>query len=256
MENTGGKFEDKTEGLGLTGFRSWWWSIAEGDFDGDSDPDYLIGNLGKNTKFKASKEKPFMVFQNDFDKNGTNDIVLANFYGDKKVPVRGRECTSEQMPFVAEKFPTFEGFAKATVNDIYPEETMASALKYEIHSFKSVFLRNDGGGFTKTPLPMEAQFFPIRDILILDVNQDGHQDALLTGNLYGAEVETMRYDAGIGLCLIGDGQGGFQPLNVGESGFFNPYDGRSLAAFHENGKWMVLTGNNQGPLQVFELAGN
>ena len=47
----------------------------------------------KSFKFKASKEHPFKVYANDFDDNGTNDVVLSKFYKDDYVPMRGKECT-------------------------------------------------------------------------------------------------------------------------------------------------------------------
>ena len=43
-------------------------------------------------------------------------------------------------------------------------------------------------------------------MLIEDFNQDGNLDILVAGNLYTAEVETPRNDAGIGLVLLGDGK--------------------------------------------------
>ena len=250
FKNNDNRFENVSDELGLENSSGWWWSIEEGDFDNDGDMDYVVGNLGKNTKFKASKEKPFMVYGNDFDENGSNDIVLANYYGDKVVPVRGRQCSSEQMPFVAEKFPTFEGFAKATVETIYPEEGLESAVKYEVKSFKSVFLRNDNGHFEKIPLPIEAQTAPLQDIAVLDFDNDGNLDILGVGNLYGAEVETMRYDAGIGICLLGDGKGGFKPLNVLQSGFFAFEDARSISIL-KGDRTTILVGNNNSGMQAF-----
>ena len=249
--NTAGHFEEKSKELGLEYTGGWWNSIEEGDFDQDGDPDYILGNLGKNKKFKASKEKPFMVYQKDFDQNGSNDVVLASFSGDKAVPVRGRECSSEQMPFIAEKFPTYEGFASASLDQIYTPDALEEANHLEVHSFKTILLQNNDSVLVKKTLPIQAQFAPVKDIAIDDINQDGHLDALLVGNHYGAEVETVRYDAGIGTCLLGDGKGNFQALGVQESGFFANHDARSICLLKgENSH--ILVGNNRGPLQLFQ----
>jgi hypothetical protein len=253
LNNENGRFSEKSADLGLSYTEGWWWSIEQGDFDGDGDPDYIVGNLGRNKKFKASKEKPFMVYQKDFDENGSNDVVLASFSGDKPVPVRGRECSSEQMPFIAEKFPTYQEFASASLDQIYTAEALENANQREVHTFKSAFLRNDGTTFTKTELPVEAQFAPVKDIAVLDVNNDGNLDALLVGNHYGAEVETIRYDAGIGVCLLGDGKGSFAPAPVKESGFFTRHDARSICRMEGKGAPLLVVGNNQGPLQVFRI---
>lgn len=250
LNNDNGTFRNHTEQAGMAQTGGWWWSIAEGDFDGDGDMDYMAGNLGKNAKFKASAEKPFLVYQSDFDKDGTNDVVLAGYYKGKQVPVRGRECSSQQMPFIAEKYPTFEGFANASLEDIYSQQALKQANKREVHNFYSALFLNQGNGqLEKHKLPVQAQFAPVQDIQVRDINQDGLLDAILVGNLYGAEVETVRYDAGTGLCLLGDGQGHFRPVTVQESGLYAPYDARRLALL--NGK--VLVANNDAGLQLFDL---
>ena len=252
FQNTNNTFTNQSDALGLNNSRAWWWSIAQGDFDKDGDMDYLVGNLGKNTKFKASAEKPFMIYGNDFDKNGTNDVVLANYSGDKVVPLRGRQCSSEQMPFIADKFPTFEGFASASLENILSTEAMEESINYEITSFASIMLKNENGRFKIIELPAMAQVAPLRDFVVTDVNKDGHLDALAVGNMHPAEVETIRYDAGVGVYLQGDGKGGFMPISTKESGFFAPLDARSLTLIKGKGT-RVLVGNNSEVMQVFEM---
>jgi hypothetical protein len=251
FNNDAGTFTDQTDKLGLADSKAWWWSIAAGDFDEDGDLDYLVGNLGRNTKYKASKEKPLLIYGNDFDHNGTNDIVLAGYSGDDIVPMRGRECSSEQMPFIADKFPTFEGFATSGLEEILPENELQDAVKKQVYSFESILLKNEGGHFKKIALPARAQVAPLRDFAVLDINGDGHLDVLGTGNMYGAEVETSRYDAGIGVTLIGDGKGGVHALGPLESGWFTPHDARSIAVLKAGGQTRLLVGNNNDRLQVF-----
>lgn len=251
LRNDGGHFTETTEDLGLGNSTAWWWSITAGDFDGDGDPDFLVGNLGRNTKYKASMEKPFYVYGNDFDQNGINDVVLASYSGDKIVPVRGRECSSEQMPFIADKFPTYEGFASAALDEILPEKELNGAIKYEIRSLASVLLRNDGDSFKLIELPDLAQVAPLRDFLVMDINEDGNLDALGTGNMYGTEVETSRYDAGVGVMLIGDGMGGFRTLSPRESGWFTPFDARSLERIKTSRGEIIAVGNNREQIQLF-----
>ncbi|WP_020571406.1 VCBS repeat-containing protein [Neolewinella persica] len=249
--NEAGTFTDQTDRLGLADSKAWWWSIAAGDFDEDGDQDYLVGNLGRNTKYKASREKPLMVYGNDFDENGTNDVVLASYSGDQIVPVRGRECSSEQMPFIAEKFPSYEGFATSGLEGILPENTLEKAVKEQVYSFESILLKNEGDRFERIALPARAQTAPLRDFMVFDLDGDGHLDVLGTGNMYGAEVETSRYDAGIGLTLIGDGQGGFRALGPRQSGWFTPFDARSINALRTGDGTYLLVGNNNDRLQVF-----
>lgn len=253
LTNNDGYFENSTKKYGLDNTRGLWWSITASDLDNDGDDDYIIGNLGKNNKFKASEEHPFKVYANDFDDNGTNDIVLAKFYKDGYVPVRGRECTSEQMPFIAEKFKDFNSFASSKLLDILPEDKMEDAVVYEISSFESIVLINDNGKLTLKSLPIHAQFSPIKSSLVMDANGDGHKDIVTTGNHYGVEVETTRYDAGYGTVLLGDGKNNFHLMPPNESGFYTPYDSRDLKRLTQKNNDLIIVTNNDSGLSIFNF---
>ncbi len=189
----------------------WWYSIAEGDFNNDGNKDYVLGNLGLNNKFGVKQDKIFHVFCNDFDESGNLDIVLSKEKSGKFLPVRGRECSSQQMPFIKEKFETYKAFAEADLTGIYGEEKIESALHYSVNNFASVVLIADGkGGFKSQNLPIEAQYGPSLSLLVEDLNKDGNLDVIGAGNIYNSEVETVRYDANKGYVLLGDGQGGFE----------------------------------------------
>ncbi|SEP83677.1 Repeat domain-containing protein [Hyunsoonleella jejuensis] len=251
--NDKGLFEKATEKYGLEDSRGIWWSITANDFDNDGDDDYILGNLGLNNKFKASNEHPFKLYANDFDENGTNDVVLAKFYKDDYVPVRGRECTSQQMPYVAEKFKDYHTFASSKLVEILPENKVEDAVVYEIKSFESIILINDNGKLLRQALPNELQIAPIKSALVMDVNKDGNNDILTVGNHFGVEVETTRYDAGIGSVLIGDGNNNFEVTNLQESGFYVPSDSRQITPLDIDGKTYLIIANNNEPISVFRL---
>ena len=251
LTNTNGIFDDKSEAYGLTDTRGIWWSITASDLDGDGDEDYVIGNLGKNNKFKASQEHPFKVYANDFDNNGTNDVVFAKFYKDDYVPMRGRECTSQQMPYVAEKFKDYHSFASSKLIDILPEDKVDDAVVYDIKSFESIILINENGKLVKQKLPIEAQISPIKSSLVLDINDDGFKDIITVGNHYGVEVETTRYDAGYGSVFLGDGENNFKFLPPKQSGFYNPKDSRMITLIHNKMKPFILISNNNDKPSIF-----
>ena len=255
LANNDGNFENISETLGLSDTRGIWWSVTASDIDNDGDDDYILGNLGKNNKFKASEEHPFKVYANDFDNNGTNDVVLAKFYKDDYVPVRGRECTSQQMPYVAEKFKDYHSFASSNLIDILPEEKVDDAVIYEIKSFESIVLINDNGKLVKQILPNDVQISPIKSSLVMDVNSDGHKDIIIAGNHYGVEVETTRYDAGYGAVLLGDGNNNFEFLNPNESGFYVPYDTRALTVVNNKKETLLLVTKNNTTPSVFKIKG-
>lgn len=254
FKNDQGKLRNATTEYGTENLKGWWYSVAATDIDGDGDMDFVLGNVGKNTKFYASEEKPFHVFANDFDKNGSVDIVLSKEYKGNLVPSRGRQCSSEQMPFIKEKFPTYKDFASAELGEILGEENLENALHLQVNTFASKILINNGGKFEEKYLPLLAQISPINRILPFDYNGDGKMDLLVAGNMYDAEVETPRYDAGNGLVLIGDGAGNFEPLRVFESGFYAPLNAKDMVFVNQSGgKKLILVANNNGPLQAFRF---
>ncbi len=254
-QNERGTFKNVTESAGTADLKGWWYRIHEVDIDNDGDMDYICGNLGTNNKFQPSLKKPFRVFAEDFDENGTCDIVLSKEYKGKTVPLRGRECSSQQMPFIADKFPTYKEFANADLNQILGEEKLKKSLNLEVSGFESVVLINDGNGrFEAKPLPVYAQFSPIMGIVSDDFDNDGHIDLLIAGNMYNTEVETARYDAGTGLILKGNGKGDFKPLSIAQSGFYAPGNVKDVQTLRlANGNKLILVANNNRELQIFQL---
>jgi enediyne biosynthesis protein E4 len=213
FENNKGSFKVNANPSGLEKTNAWWYSISAADMDGDGDVDFVVGNLGLNNKFQPTKEKPLHVFCNDFDQNGSYDIVLSKEGYGTLLPVRGRECSAEQMPFIEQKFPTYTAFANADLRSIYGEQALANALHYVAYDFTSVYVENLGqGNFKVHPLPIEAQFGPTLATTIVDINEDGHLDIIGVGAMHDAEIETVRYDSNRGYVLLGNGKGSFNAI--------------------------------------------
>jgi hypothetical protein len=250
-------FVDASSSLGLDNTVGWWYSISTADFDNDGDDDVIVGNIGKNNKFHPSKNNPLHIFSNDFDDNGTLDIVLSKNYKGKLAPVRGKECSTQQMPFLENKFPMYSDFAASTLEQIYGVENLQSALHYSATTFKSVYLENMGAaGFKMHELPMEAQMGPVNGIVVLDFDKDGYLDIIIGGNTSNTEAETIAYDASKGLLLKGSGNGTFKPIvNIEESGVFLNFDCKNLALIWLTSQKVpsVLVANNDGPIQLIAL---
>jgi len=256
FKNDRGKaLEDVGQTMGLSETNGWGNSIAAKDMDGDGDEDLVVGNLGLNYKYEASKQEPFQVFCSDFDDNGSLDIVLGYFNEGVCFPVRGRQCSSEQMPMIKQKFVSYEGFGEANLVDIYGEKPLKEALNLKAYQFASVYLENQGvDGFKLNSLPLEAQIAPIQGIVCSDFDKDGKEDILLAGNWYVAEVETSRGDAGTGLLLKGDGKGAWESVSVLQSGFWANEDVRDLVVIKsgEFNKWIIVANNDSG-MQIFKV---
>ncbi|UII80357.1 VCBS repeat-containing protein [Flagellimonas sp. CMM7] len=253
LKNNGGYFSNISPALGLDDTNGWWFSIKDGDFDRDGDMDYIIGNLGKNFKYKANEEETFDIYFNDFDNNNTNDIVLSYFSEGEQFPVRGRECSSQQIPAIKKKFKNYESYSQATLEDIYTEEVLENSLHYQVKSFSSIYLENKKGKFVKNKLPNLAQISSINQILIDDFDQDDNLDALIVGNLYNSEVETPRNDASNGLLLKGDGKGDFLPVLAINSGFYASGDVKDMSRIKIVDKEYIVVSKNSDYLQFIEI---
>ncbi|MCH8330905.1 MAG: VCBS repeat-containing protein [Bacteroidetes bacterium] len=255
FENKDGKLQNISASLGLEKAIGWWNRIVEADYDADGDPDYVLGNLGLNYKYKVTEEEPLHIYCHDFDETGSLDIVLGYYNQGVCYPVRGRQCTSEQMPFIKTKFPDYDSFGKASIDEVYGEQ-LNNALHYEATWFSSALIENLGDGkFVLTPLPVEAQFSTIFGIIPEDFNDDGKMDLLIAGNFYVSEVETGRADAGTGLLLLGNGKGNFDPVHLTKSGFFANKDVRNMVFLRtSDGDPIIVVANNNDKPQVFKVA--
>jgi hypothetical protein len=253
FKNNKGTFENVTNNMNLEDSTGWWFSIKEGDFDEDGDMDFIVGNLGLNYKYKANSEETFDVYFNDFDKNESNDIVLSYFDEGEKFPVRGRECSSQQIPAIKKKFENYESFSNATLVDIYTEQDLEKSLHYQVKSFASIYLENKDGTFIIHKLPNLAQVSNINQIIVKDFNKDSHLDFAIAGNLYGSEVETPRNDAGIGLLLNGDGKGNFEVIEGVESGLFIPGDVKDMENIKINNFEYILAAKNDDYIQFIRV---
>ena len=254
LENDNGAFQ-KVESPSLEAHTGWWFSVETADMDGDGDLDIVAGNLGLNYKYQASMDEPFEVYYEDWDQNGKNDIILTYYNFGEKFPLRGRSCSSEQIPKLKEEFATYDLFASSNLFEIYGEEELSDALHYAATDYATSYIENLGNGeFAFHQLPNLAQISSVNDIEIRDLNDDQNPDIILAGNLFHAEIETARNDAGFGLVLTGDGKGTFEVMNRRESGLFVPTDVKSFSVLKVNGQDVLMVASNDEKLKAYRIS--
>jgi hypothetical protein len=243
-----------TEKIEIKNSNGWWNSINGGDFDNDGDIDYILGNLGENSVFKASDDHPVTLALGDFDKDGKIDPIISSFTKDedgvyRSYPFASRDLLAEQILYVKNKFRTYKQYSTATIKDI-ALNTPYSTLNAT--NLKSSYLENLGSGqFNLHNLPISAQFAPVFGTTLKDVDLDGNLDVLLIGNFYHAEVGYGQYDASLGLYLKGNGDGTFMPQNYSESGFIVHGDARALVQLASTKGDLILATQNKGRLKIF-----
>ncbi len=254
LRNEGNHFADATKATGLPLDRGWWFSIASGDFDRDGRPDLVAGNLGLNYSYATSKDTVFEVYASSFTGNQTTDIVLAERMNGVSYSLAGMMPLGQDIYTTAVKYPTFGSFAAARLDQLLGAQQLKAALHYEVDTFASVMLHNNGGGkFSMEKLPNLAQIAPIKAMVARDIDGDGNLDLVIAGNLYEAEPNTPRADAGNGLWLRGDGKGHLLPVAGWQSGFLAPLDVSGLAVIRtERGSAMVVA-SAADSLQAFRI---
>jgi len=256
LVNNLGVFEDKTEIWGLALSNGWWNTIEACDIDQDGDIDFVLGNHGLNSRFKASREKPVTMLINDFDRNGTVEQILSIYEDEESYPVVLKHDLVMQIPELKKKYLRYAGYKEQTVEDIFTSSQLENALELKAYHLQSSILINQGSSFKMQNLPIESQFAPIYGIEVKDFDGDDWPDVLLGGNFFNAKPEVGRYDADYGLFLKGDGTGNFKVITAKNSGFSNQGQIRDLVLLdHQEGQ-IILVAQNNGPLQVFSISQN
>ena len=249
---------NQTQEVGLNAYVGWWNSITSIDVDNDGDMDYVVTNVGQNTKYHASNEEPATLYCGKFGNDSQLRLVEAAWEDHTLYPIRGKSCSTNAIPSLAEKFLSFDSFAKSTLRDIYASLGLNDAKSLTANELRSGLLINsDGDHFAFEPFPRLAQASPSFGVIGGDVDADGNQDIYLVQNFYGPQPETGRMDGGVSLLLRGDGTGKFEEAMPNESGLLVSGDAKALVACDLNDdSWMdfVVTQNN-GELLAFQNTG-
>ncbi len=244
LKNTNGTFQTTEAGLEATS--GWWQSILPIDIDQDGDLDFVAGNHGLNSRFKA----PVDMWVGDFDRNGRIEQIFARTIDDVLFPWHLRHDLVRQIPSLVQVFPTYESYAEATIADIFSEEVLSQSTHLQVTQLQTMIGINDGTGhFTLTPAPEEMQLSPIYGLS--ELVTENELLLLAGGNLHEVKPEAGRYDASYGTALT---MPSLEPLSWSESGFFVEGQIRNILTLMVANRMMIIVARNNAQLSVFEYA--
>ena len=206
-----------------------WNAVAAGDFDEDGRMDLVLGNWGRNTRWKASAEAPRRLWYGDFGSGQGFDLAESWFdpVARSDRPEREMGLWAALFPAIRERVDSLAAFSKATLPSLLGE-AFAGARSVSVDTLDSVLLLNRGDRLVAKPLPAVAQRAPVSSLCVADLDGDGHEDLFLSQNLSTSHPFAERLDSGRGLWLRGDGRGGFVAEET--CGVDVPGDGRGVAA--------------------------
>ena len=256
--NNRGQFVERTRELGLAEHTGWWQGVATGDFNGDGQLDIIASNWGRNGELHPQPGRPVTLWAGDLNGDGAMQILEAEWDDDSGgwAPRRNLDTIAAAVPWVRGEFATFEAFAHATLTNIF-HERLTNATRYEVTALESSVFIAKAGRFERHSLPVEAQFSPAFGVTVGDFDGDGREDVFLAQNFFPVALDRSRQDAGLGLLLLGDGQGGFRPLPAVESGLRITGEQRACAVadFDADGRLDLAVSQNRGLTRLFRNRG-
>ncbi len=247
--NTNGSFTDRSNDYNLAGTEGWWNVIETCDLNSDGYPDFIAGNHGLNSFFRASAGKPLAMYVNDFDLNGEIEQLICTFNGDTSYPLAKKDAIVKQIPSLASRYRKFSDYKNETVHGMFVPEVLERSIKLEAKMLESCVLMNmNGKGFSLHPLPPEAQLMPVYAAISWDFDRDGICDIVIGGNQSRAKPETGTYSAGHGLFLKGLPENVWTAVPAGLSGLKIKGDIRDFDIVDIKGKPVLIVARNNDTL--------
>lgn len=245
QQNTEKKFElSKDESLQIPG---WYFGLEVMDLDGNGTEDILVGNLGLNSKLKASTEKPVWLYHADFDENGQEDPLIFHYMEGHLVPFATRDDLIKQIPGIKRKHPNYVGYADIkSPDDLFENSQLDKSSKYQASEFRSGVLWNKGEkGFEFGPFPIEAQFSPLHGFVSFQSNE-GNQYLLGIGNFNSFRSDFGKSDAQpLVLMELKNGTWTILPIGIGGNEYWGEF--RNISKIKIAGKDVLVAVRNNAP---------
>lgn len=250
--NQKGKFTEQSDQWGLKSTHGWYHSLLASDLNNDGLTDFIAGNHGLNSMFRASAEQPLQILINDFDQNGSLEHIILKWEKGQQFPYALLPDLITQIPYLKKRYLYYYRYAGQIIEEILSPEQIGNSLRLSVSDMESAVWINNGNNFIRQSLPAQAQFTPVYAIAVLDIDKDGQVDILLGGNQSKAKPQTGAYEAGYGVTLKNTGEGRFIVQQPANSGFSVRGDMRNIMTLNISGKTFIVVAVNNQKLHFFK----
>ena len=230
----------------------WWFSIETADLNNDGRMDLIIGNIGNNTKLKPSVNNLIRMYINDFDNNSKSENIITYMLNGKEHPLANKDELTKELNYLKREFFYYKDFAGLEINEIFSEKILSESEILFVNDFNSKVLINRGSEFEQINLPLISQIAPVRDIQVLDFNNDNTEDILLVGNNSNVSTYFGSFESSYGILLKGNGDGTFDYINQKKSGLKLRGDITKILPLDKNKSKFVI-GKNNDKISIISL---
>jgi len=254
--NRGGKkLVERTKEAGLADTNGLWNGITGTDVNRDGRMEYVVTNFGRNTRYHASPDRPYLLYHGDFNGDGRRELVEALYEGKTLYPYRGRSFSARSMPFIKEKFKTVRSYAQASLSDVYTDDKLRKAGRLAVNRLDSVVLINrEKGLFDVRSISVEAQFAPGFGVVASSFDGCPGPDLFLAQNFFSTHPEIGHMDGGVGLVMTSENRDRFRAVSPGRSGISLSGDmmGAAAADVNRDGRPDLAVSRNDAGLVLLK----
>jgi enediyne biosynthesis protein E4 len=251
LANKNGNFTNVTESIFPEKCNGLYQAVISYDIDNDGDNDYLLGNWGMNSKFKASAQFPMKMYYDDFDTNETFETIVAIEKGGKYYTTLGLdELVEEFSGPLKKKFTSYKSFAGKTLEEVFDPKMLEKAKLYQVENLKSGYLRNDKGKFIFVAFDNKLQVAPITSFVKSNFDTNAKEEVFVAGNYFGVTPYHSRFD-GFSGALIENEKTIYLGNQIGID--LTQKAVRNLNIINQNGKKYLLVTINNKKAEVYQI---